>query len=340
MDRTSKNNLGANYSKIISAEDYDKLMRLHLYINQASHHIGKLISTQFKGNPCEVVDIGCGTGRVTQMISEQNPSANVYGVDADSQFLNYARDKTNPKIKYCESDILQYKHHLPVDVATSCGFHHHLSKAQTPLCLEHIKEQIKLGGLYIICDEFVSEYPYDKSNPYQASKERDEALVLWYCHIIGAALKASRSNKENSNLAQIFHYLAEEETKTLIDDLCEARDIDHVKSYAQLSIVLSQAEEIHKLIISKKIASAKKLSRYLRQQLEKYYDQNELNYDETMDLSRGDYKVCRSIFENEALDAGFSIESFKSFGVSPGKVGCLGVYVLKKPYSKGSRRSV
>lgn len=62
--------------------------------------------------------------------------------------------------------------------------------------------------------------------------------------------------------------------------------------------------------------------------LETYHNLN-LYGDTTIDLSRGDYKICENILRQEVENANLKIESVKSFGPVE-TIGAISVYILRK----------
>ena len=323
-------NLGSNYSKIISPEDYNTLMSLHLYINQSNQYIANYLHKNFAGKDIDVIDIGCGTGPVTQRIAKTNPNVSIYGIDVDEKFLSYARKNTDPRIKYIYSDVLSYKHPNLVHVISSGGFHHHISKQKVNQYLKKIYDNLCPGGVYLVCDEFISEYDYCVDNIYAASKGRDEALVIWYSHIIGSAIKSSEIESFSSKKRSLYKYLAIEESKTLLDDIYQARPETYVKTHQDIDFVMEAAPVIQQHIMTERLDFARQEAQKLLKTLEKNKNNTNIEDDDSVVLSRGDFKVPCSIFEIEAKNAGFIVENFKAFGLYPETVGNLGVYTLRK----------
>lgn len=55
-------------------------------------------------SPRRVVDLGCGTGRLTEIIAERNPDAQVTGLDASEEMLDRARSGQS-KIRWVRADV-------------------------------------------------------------------------------------------------------------------------------------------------------------------------------------------------------------------------------------------
>lgn len=302
-------NLAESYSEIISPEDYNRLMsKEHLYILAADQFIVETIKEEAqKGS--EVVELGCGPARVLSLIA-QIPDIKLTGVDVDSNFLNYSREvlkDTSVQLRYGNAEI--YQHDKPVDIFYSQGFHHHISKGlKTTNYLQNLYNQLKSGGIYILSDEFVPDY--------QDENEREIRLVVWYAHIIAHAVRHN------------YYYLAQEEAKTLLDDIYEGRRKTNIKTPKQIEFVLSKVEEIDDLAREEQPAQAKNLAQEFLIDLEKYHNLSLYN-DPTLDFSRHDYKICEHKLIEEIKNTRFQIKSFQHFGKID-RVGAMSIYILYK----------
>lgn len=313
IENFEEENLGANYSRIIAPEDYNTLMTdQHLYIRAADNYIAKSIQTVLKNvTRPNIVEIGCGPARITKLVFNMNQKAKIYGLDVDASFLKYAQTICQDlPIQFINSSIEGYEHPCSVDLFYSEGFHHHVAKDDSlNSYLGNVFKLLKKGGYYIVGDEFIADY--------KTNDERETNLVLWYCHIIANALKKG------------FDFLAQEEAKTLLDDIYEGRIEPNIKSSDQIGLVLKFSTEIEDFLKQKKLDLAKTAARDFLNNLNGLH--NKLaNEDDAMNLSRGDFKISCSDFVKEVEGIGFTIDAFRSFGPASG-VGCMGVYTLHKP---------
>lgn len=299
----------SSYSDIISAENYNNLMsKEHLYIHTSDSYIAKVISDRAKNGAKEVVELGCGPARILRLVG-QAEGINLTGVDVDKIFIQYARDRLKGKnINVVNHDVCTYSHDEPVDIFYSQGFHHHMPKGKkTKSYLKNVYSGLKSGGVYIIGDEFIPEY----SSP----EEREERLVVWYSHIIAHAL--------NNN----YTYLAEEEAKTLLDDLYEGRTEKNLKSKQQIDFILSRVSDIDSAARISDSGVVKKLVQDCLSGLTHFI--GGVDSIKEIVLSRGDFKVCDSVFRKEVEDIGFKILSARSFGPIS-NIGAMVVYTLEK----------
>jgi cyclopropane fatty-acyl-phospholipid synthase-like methyltransferase len=302
-------NLGTNYSKIIHPKDYNHIMsNEHLYISLSDRFIVKKVKELIMTST-EVLELGCGPGRVLSLVSEIE-GINITGIDLDEYFIDYARGFIKkPNIRFISGDVKNYRHPKKYDIIYSQGFHHHVSKgSETYNYLKNVYNNLKEGGHYIVSDEFIPHY--------NNSKEREIKIIIWYSHIISHAKKKQ------------YNYLAQEEAKTLLDDLFEGRIDKNIKSSEQVGFVISKVDLIDQAARKEETETAAKLAEKLLSDLEAY---NNLTFqgDVTIDLSRGDYKICDQVFRQEVKDVNLIVESVKSFGPVE-TIGGMSIYVLRK----------
>lgn len=302
-------NVGSSYSQIIPPTDYIRLMsQEHLYISEADLFIIQKIR-ELAPPFAEIVELGCGPGRVLSLVSEIE-GIHLTGVEPDPQFANYAKEIINqPNLQIISASAEYYQHPKKVDIFYSQGVHHHVSKGiPTHNYLKNVFNSLKDDGYYILSDEFLSHYT--------DLKDREKKCVIWHAHIIADAI---RNN---------FNYLAQEEAKTLLDDLFEGRTSKQIKSNDQIRFVLSKVELIDEAALKGKRDLANQLAQEFLEELEVYHNLS-FQGDITIDLSRGDFKICEHILRQEIEGANFKIESVKSVGPIETS-GALSIYVLKK----------
>ncbi len=302
----------ATYSKIISPEEYNRIMTdEHLYIAVADKLIKDFVEKEVAGktNP-EVIEIGCGPARITPLFL-QIPNIQLTAIDYDLDFIDHAKKVLKPynsRIEVVNIDVSLYIHPKPVDVFYSEGFHHHVQKGKvTERYLKNVYNQLKEGGAYILGDENPADY--------SSSEERLLKLIVWYSHIISNAKKSG------------FNYLAQEEAKTLLDDLYENYDDEAIKSNEQIDLVLNWVDKIDETSTDN-INKATFLAENLLELLKKKKNIKEIG-DTTVDLSRGDYKISDKEFRKEIESIGFKVEKVERVGPSKA-IGGLYVYLLRK----------
>ncbi len=315
----ARTNIGDSYSQIITPADYNRIVTYeHLYIDVADRYLVKKIK-ELKAPGAEVVELGCGPARALQFVS-QIEGINLSALDVDEDFLTYAREVIkNASINIIRADVETYKHLKEVDIFYSHGLHHHIEKGQkTRNYLKNVYENLKHGGYYILIDEFIPNYT--------TPKEREIRLVIWYAHVIAHAIRHGHD------------YLAQEESKILLDDLYEGRSVENIKSQKQIDLILGRAEIIDQVARQGKLEEAEALSKAFLLALEGYHNL-EKHEDLTIDLSRGDFKISDQALKEEVEKVGFIIEEAKAFGHAE-TIGSVSVYVLKKGKSSETGETI
>jgi trans-aconitate 2-methyltransferase len=70
-------------------------------------------------DPRRVVDLGCGPGNLTRLLSERWPDADVVGLDSSPQMIERARAANLSGVRFEVADLREWKPAEPVDVLVS-----------------------------------------------------------------------------------------------------------------------------------------------------------------------------------------------------------------------------
>jgi trans-aconitate 2-methyltransferase len=71
-----------------------------------------------------VLDAGCGSGRVTELIVERVPRGRVIGVDASQSMIERSRERLGPDVELICADLVDLELEVPVDVVFSNATFH------------------------------------------------------------------------------------------------------------------------------------------------------------------------------------------------------------------------
>jgi trans-aconitate 2-methyltransferase len=69
--------------------------------------------------PRRVVDAGCGTGELTELLSRRWPTAEVFGFDSSPDMIAQARDLAGGSLSFAEGDVRDWRPTPDVDVLVS-----------------------------------------------------------------------------------------------------------------------------------------------------------------------------------------------------------------------------
>jgi len=131
------------------ANSYDK--KLHfpfLYSNQFV-----LNSINLK-HTLVLLDVGCGTGILLNILAELNMDLRLYGIDISEQMIKVARNK-NTNIKFCQSSsgYIPFQENMFDYVTCATSFHHYQSSNNA---LTEMYRVLKKNGTLIVLDPSTS----------------------------------------------------------------------------------------------------------------------------------------------------------------------------------------
>lgn len=119
------------------------------------------------GEVSRVVDGGCGTGGLTEILGERFADADVIGVDLNDSMLEVAREKTDHEnVEFRNMDILDLEEEM--GVFTFFGTTPHLEKKDLETLLEKIHESLSEEGILVL----------DFKSP-EVKKHQDGHCSIW-----------------------------------------------------------------------------------------------------------------------------------------------------------------
>ena len=140
---------------------YDLISKLYDKVNEDIDYsawadfIEQIIKKEYKeGTPELVLDLGCGTGRMTLELAARG--YDMTGVDISPEMLDAARDSAEKKgmadkILWLCQDMTEFELYGTVDVTVSCldCINHLESKADLEKCLDLVHNYLIPDGLFI-----------------------------------------------------------------------------------------------------------------------------------------------------------------------------------------------
>ncbi|XP_015791747.1 juvenile hormone acid O-methyltransferase-like [Tetranychus urticae] len=153
---------------------YDKSNGLQ---KKDSEYLLKRLEKDFKNvSPKVIVDIGCGTGNITQMIYSSFPDSRIIGFDCSEKMIEFAREKySTSNLNFNCGNICAEWEELSVnldieaesvDVVTSTFCLHWVTN--TAKAMENINKMLKPGGkCYLLMFSWSSILPLQEQITYQ-----------------------------------------------------------------------------------------------------------------------------------------------------------------------------
>lgn len=135
--------------------------------------------------PALVVDLGAGTGALTEAILAHDRVGRVDAVDVDPEMLAQARirlKRFGARVRFRERS---FDERLPEcdAVAASLALHHIPTRAGRAELYRRIHEALRPGGVFVNADVTVSASP----------RARDRTYRLWAAHLVSCGISSERA---------------------------------------------------------------------------------------------------------------------------------------------------
>ena len=96
-----------------------------------------------------IVDIGCGLGRLVDMINTEMKDKTAIGVDSSPICIENTK-KRYPSYHFEVGDIRTWRPHEKMDMVLSTGSYYHFEKDERLEILHHIRDYLALGSLLLV----------------------------------------------------------------------------------------------------------------------------------------------------------------------------------------------
>ena len=127
-----------------------------------------------------VLDLGCGTGRVTEFLAEKG--YDMIGVDASEEMLNAAaakREKSGFDILYLHQDMREFELYGTVRAVVSVcdSINYLLCDEDVISCFKLINNYLDSDGIFVF--DFNTKYKYEKIGDAVIAENREECSFIW-----------------------------------------------------------------------------------------------------------------------------------------------------------------
>ena len=109
-----------------------------------------------KFSPKRILDLGCGTGNLTDQMFKKYPESEIDALDISEEILNESRRRFNhtPNIRYIQADFKSL--HLPpgsYDLVMSSIAIHHIEDTEKIKLYKEVFQALSNGGIFIFADQ-------------------------------------------------------------------------------------------------------------------------------------------------------------------------------------------
>lgn len=146
----------------VLAEQYDDLFVSHMYDYDATHEMILTMLPFPTTHTVRVLELGPGTGNLTQKILTRFPHSTVVGYDLSEQMLAQARAKLaalEARLQLRQGDISQTVFPGPFDAVVSAIAVHHVPPPFKPILFHRVYAALRPGGVLVLGDAFQATTP-------------------------------------------------------------------------------------------------------------------------------------------------------------------------------------
>jgi trans-aconitate 2-methyltransferase len=151
------------------------------YAGERARPFADLLSQVYRERAEFIVDLGCGTGSVTQTLAARWPAARVLGVDSSPEMLARAEPLAVPgRLDFVQADIAAWSADRPVDLLVSNAALHWVG--------DHDGLLARLAGMLAPGGTLAVQMPNRFRTPCQLAIEESSADPRWAATLKGVGL--------------------------------------------------------------------------------------------------------------------------------------------------------
>lgn len=132
-----------------------------------NHHHYQMILACIPERYKNIIDMGCGLGKLTEMIDGFDvPSRTAYGIDSSKEALKSAREEY-PMTSFNVGDIRTWipAINIPIDMVVCAGVYHRYSTQDRAAILKHVYSYLRPGGAFLIAYGYAEHIHASDNNP-------------------------------------------------------------------------------------------------------------------------------------------------------------------------------
>lgn len=167
-----------NHKAAFSAENYDRdILNTIPYYDEVYTQIADVVSTAFLNKAVFWLDIGCGIGKMAEVVFKQCNVEKMICIDNSSAMLEVARQKISSSyVEFLKLPIEEVNYDSQFDVITSILVNHYMTYEERMIAARNCYHALKEKGIFITfenfapCDEAMKNLYLKRWKKYQYSK--------------------------------------------------------------------------------------------------------------------------------------------------------------------------
>lgn len=146
----------------LMADQYDELFVPHVHSYDSMHAMILTMLPFTEHDAPRLLELGMGTGNLTQQCLQRFPQATMAGYDMSEQMLQRAMEKLTPfrsRVQIYAGDISQTTFPGPFDAVISAIAVHHVPPPAKPILFHRLYAALRPGGVLVLGDSFQATTP-------------------------------------------------------------------------------------------------------------------------------------------------------------------------------------
>lgn len=146
----------------LMADQYDELFVTHMHAYDLTHEMILTMLPFPPQQPIRVLELGTGTGNLTQKLLDRFPQSTAVGYDLSAEMLARARAKlaaAGARLQLHQGDFSQMAFPGPFDAVISAIAVHHVPPPDKPALFQRLYAALRPGGALVLGDAFQAATP-------------------------------------------------------------------------------------------------------------------------------------------------------------------------------------
>ncbi len=139
----------------VQQDNYDEHAELAIPFYRQMHQALLTLVPNGRSEPVRILDLGCGTGKTSQVFLEAYPHSSIVGIDLFDDMLKHARarlDRYSARLELKQADFRSVPFPGRFDVCVSALSIHHLNPAEKKKLFHRIWQALSSGGTFLMID--------------------------------------------------------------------------------------------------------------------------------------------------------------------------------------------
>lgn len=196
----------------LMADQYDELFTTHMHAYDITHEMVLTMLPWPRQSALRVLELGTGTGNLTQKLLDRFPQSTVVGYDVSAEMLARAQAKlaaVRARVQLHQGDISQIVFPGPFDAVISAIAVHHVPPPAKPILLHRLYAALRPGGALVLGDAFQVPTPAlgERYRQLTAAEFERQGVVETPAYVEYRSRNSQPSGGASTHLHKYLHWM-------------------------------------------------------------------------------------------------------------------------------------